>query len=350
MRAPGETPGMFAGEVAMDELALLCGLDPIELRIRNEPETDPESGKPWSGRNLVGCLREGARRFGWSGRDPAPARRRQDGWLIGTGVASSTYPAFAMPGSRATVRYGEDQRYVVRIGAADIGTGTWTALTQIAADALDCPVEAVRLEIGDTSLPVATVEGGSTGINCWGSTIVAAVRAFRDAHGADPAEGAEIGADMPENPDAEHFAIHSFGAQFAEVHVHEDTGEIRVPRLLGVFSVGRIINPRTARSQFIGGMTMGLSMALHEESVLDPRFGHVVNHDFAGYHIAVNADIGQVEAIWLDEVDPHSNPMGSRGIGEIGIVGTAAAIANAACHATGIRIRDLPITPDKFLS
>jgi xanthine dehydrogenase YagR molybdenum-binding subunit len=350
MRAPGETPGMFAGEVAMDELAVACGLDPIELRIRNDPATDPESGRPWSGRNLIGCLREGARRFGWAQRDPAPAARRRNGWLIGIGVASSTYPAYRMPGSRAAIRYGEDQRYVVRIGAADIGTGTWTALAQIAADALGCPLAAIRLEIGDTALPTATVEGGSSGINCWGSAIVAAARAFRDRHGAAPAEGAEIGADMPENPDIERFAIHSFGAQFAEVHVHADTGEIRVPRMLGVFSVGRIINPRTARSQFIGGMTMGLSMALHEASILDSRFGHVVNHDFAEYHIAANADVQNMDAIWLDECDEHANPMGSRGIGEIGIVGAAAAIANAAYHATGIRIRDLPLTADKFLS
>jgi xanthine dehydrogenase YagR molybdenum-binding subunit len=154
---------------------------------------------------------------------------------------------------------------------------------------------------------------------------------------------------MPENPEQDRFAMHSFGAQFAEVHVHGDTGEVRVPRMLGVFSVGRIINPRTARSQLIGGMTMGLSMALHEESVMDSRFGHVVNNDFAGYHIAVSADVGDLEAIWLDESDPHVNPMGSRGIGEIGIVGAAAAIANAVYHATGRRVRDLPITPDKLL-
>jgi xanthine dehydrogenase YagR molybdenum-binding subunit len=350
MRAPGEAPGMFAGEVAMDELAVACGLDPIELRIRNEPDIDPESGNPWSGRDLIGCLREGARRFGWERRDPTPGVRRQDGWLVGTGVASSTYPNFSIPGSRATIGYGQDQRYVVRIGAVDIGTGSWTALSQIAADALGCPVEAIRLEIGDTALPMASVQGGSTGISCWGSAIIAAARAFRDRHGADPTEGAEIEAEMPENPDAERYAIHSFGAQFAEVRVHADTGEIRVPRMLGVFSVGRIINPRMARSQFIGGMTMGLSMALHEDSVVDPRFGHVVNHDFAGYHIAANADIGDLDAIWLDESDPHVNPMGARGIGEIGIVGAAAAIANAAYHATGIRVRNLPLTADKFLA
>ena len=350
MRAPGETPGMFAGEVAMDELAVTCGLDPIELRVRNEPAVDPESGKPWSARNLIGCLREGARRFGWDQRDPTPAMRRRDGWLVGTGVASSTYPRYAMPGSVASIRYGADRRYAVRIGAADLGTGTWTALTQIAADALGCPVEAIALEIGDTDQPKATVAGGSSGISSWGSTIVAAARAFRAEHGDDPGAGAETSAEMPENPDEKRFAMHSFGAQFAEVHVHADTGEIRVPRMLGVFSVGRIINPRTARSQFIGGMTMGLSMALHEESVMDPRFGHIVTQDFAGYHIAANADVGDLDAIWLDEQDPHSNPMGSRGIGEIGIVGAAAAIANAAWHATGIRVRDLPLTADKFLA
>jgi xanthine dehydrogenase YagR molybdenum-binding subunit len=348
MRAPGETPGMFAAEVAMDELAVACGIDPIELRVRNEPATEPESGKPWSGRNLVGCLRDGARRFGWDQRDPTPAIRRREGWLVGIGVASSTYPRYALPGSTCSIRYDGD-RFVVRIGAADIGTGTWTTLTQIAADALECPLEAVRLEIGDTQQPAASLAGGSSGITSWGSTIVAAARAFRDTHGADPAAGAEATAEMPENPDEQRYAMHSFGAQFAEVHVNADTGEIRVPRMLGVFSAGRIINPLTARSQFIGGMTMGLSMALHEESVMDPRFGHVVTQDFAGYHIATNADVGDIDAVWLEEADPHSNPMGSRGIGEIGIVGAAAAIVNAAWHATGMRVRQLPLTPDKFL-
>ena len=349
MRAPGETPGMFASEVAMDELAEACGLDPIELRTRNEPSSDPESGKPWSGRNLIGCLREGARRFGWGARDPRPATRRRNGWRVGLGVASSTYPRYALPGNRATIRYDADQRYTVRIGATDLGTGTWTTLSQIAADALGCPVSAVRLEIGDTDFPAASVAGGSSGMTSWGSTIVAAARAFRASHGGSPPVGAEVGADMPDMPEEKRLAMHSFGAQFAEVHVREDTGEVRVARMLGVFSVGRIINPRTARSQFIGGMTMGLSMALHEHGVLDPRFGHIVNHDFATYHIATNADVGDIDATWLDEVDSNSNPMGSRGIGEIGIVGAAAAIANAVYNATGIRVRDLPITPDKLL-
>ncbi|GAA2785383.1 xanthine dehydrogenase family protein molybdopterin-binding subunit [Saccharopolyspora taberi] len=348
MRAPGECPGMFAAEVAMDELAAACGIDPIELRVRNEPESDPESGLPFSSRNLVECLREGARRFGWQDRDPAPAARREGGWLVGTGVASSVYPAGVIPGSAALVRRTGDG-YEVRIGAADLGTGTWTALSQIAADALGVGLDDIVLRIGDTRFPNASVAGGSTGITGWGSAIVDAVEQFRAKFGTDPDEGDEAEGTTPHNPDRGRFEMRAFGAQFAEVRIREDTGEIRVPRLLGVFAAGRIINPRTARSQFLGGMTMGLSMALHEESVLDPRFGHVVNHDFAGYHVATNADVGDIEVHWLDEHDPHVNPMGSKGIGEIGIVGTAAAIANAAHHATGRRVRDLPMTPDRFL-
>jgi xanthine dehydrogenase YagR molybdenum-binding subunit len=207
----------------------------------------------------------------------------------------------------------------------------------------------VRVEIGDTRLPHAIVEGGSMGVSCWGSAVVAAARAFRDKHGDRPRRGAEVTAEMPENPEAERFAMHSFGAQFAEVRVDGDTGEVRVSRMLGVFSVGRIVNPLTARSQLIGGMTMGLSMALHEIGVMDARFGHVVNHDLAGYHIASHADVASIDAAWLDESDARVNPMGARGIGEIGIVGAAAAIANATYDATGIRVRDLPLTPDHFL-
>ncbi|HZV52900.1 MAG TPA: xanthine dehydrogenase family protein molybdopterin-binding subunit [Candidatus Dormibacteraeota bacterium] len=349
MRAPGECPGMFALESAIDELAVACGLDPIELRIRNEPRVDPESGRPFSSRHLVACLREGARRFGWADRDPTPRARRSDGWLVGWGVAASTYPVYARTGSTATVRFGPDERYQVLIGATDIGTGTRTALTQIAADALDVPAEVVDLRIGDTELPATNVAGGSMGITAWGSALVDAARAFRDRFGDDPLPGAEATGELPENPARRRFAMHAFGAQFAEVRVREDTGEVRVTRLLGVFDVGRIVNPRTARSQLVGGMTMGLSMALHEQSLVDPRFGHVVNHDLAGYHIAVSADVPRIEAHWLDVADPHANPMGTKGIGEIGIVGTAAAIANAAHHATGIRVRDLPITLDKLM-
>jgi xanthine dehydrogenase YagR molybdenum-binding subunit len=349
MRAPGEAPGMYALEAAMDEMAIECDLDPIEFRIRNEPEEDAETGLPYSSRNLVACLREGAERFGWEGRDPTPRSRREGRWLVGTGVASGMYPVFRMPGSKARIRYEGDGRYAVEIGAVDIGTGTWTALTQIAADALEVGVEDVNLGIGDTELPSASVAGGSSGITAWGSTIFEAARAFRERHGADPATGDQAEAGMPENPDTESYSMHTFAAYFAEARVDGDTGEVRVPRMTGVFAVGNVINAKTARSQFIGGMTMGLSMALHEESLVDPRFGHVVNHDFAEYHIPTNADVGEMDIAWIEEHDPHVNPMGSKGIGEIGICGSPAAVANAVYHATGIRVRDLPITPDKLL-
>src|SRR5258706_1947898 len=353
MRAPGECPGMFALESAMDELAIACGLDPIELRIRNEPAVDPETGRPFSSRGLVACLREGAQRFGWQPRDPQPRTRRDGRWLVGTGVAASTYPLYLLP---ASARAGVDRagQYYVRIAAADIGTGAWTALTQIAADALEVPLERVHLEIGDSALPQASVAGGSSGITSWGWAIVEAARKprarLRDEYGGVvPADGLEATGEIGENPEAHQFSMHAFGAQFAEVRVDVDTGEVRVPRLLGVFAAGRIINPKTARSQLLGGMTMGLSMALHETSVLDPRFGDYVNHDFAEYHIATNADVGTVDATWIDEEDLHVNPLGVKGIDEIGIVGTAAAIANAVYHATGIRVRDLPITLVKLL-
>ncbi|MBO0873773.1 MAG: xanthine dehydrogenase family protein molybdopterin-binding subunit, partial [Pseudonocardia sp.] len=346
MRAPGECPGMFGPEVAMDELAERLGIDPIELRVRNEPDVDPESGRPFSSRNLLGCLREGARRFGWDGRDPRPGVRNEDGWLVGTGVAASVYPSFRQARSTASVRFAGG-RYIVEIGAADLGTGTWTTLAQVAADALDVPVEGVDMRIGDTEQPFASVAGGSSGLATWGCAVVAAARAFRDKFGADPSDGDEADGSVGENPDAQRYASYAFGAQFVEARVHADTREVRVPRLLGVFATGRILNPVTARSQFIGGMTMGLSMALHEQSVMDPRTGHVVNHDLAEYHVASCADAAGVEAYWLDERDPHLNPMGTKGIGEIGIVGTAAAVANAVHHATGIRVRELPITLDK---
>jgi xanthine dehydrogenase YagR molybdenum-binding subunit len=353
LRAPGECPGMYALESAMDELAIACGLDPIELRVRNEPDVDPESGLRFSSRNLVGCLREGAERFGWAGRDPTPGIRREGRWLVGTGVASSTYPAYRRPSS-ASARAQPDGTFLVRIGAADIGTGARTALTQIAAEALEAGIERVRVEIGDSALPFASLAGGSAGTASWGTAVWRACEALREQlseHGGDvPPEGLEARADSTDEVEGqEKLARHGYGAQFVEARVNVDTGEVRVPRILGVFATGRIINPTTARSQFIGGMTMGVSMALHEESVLDLEFGDYLNHDLAQYHIAACADIGEIEATWLSEEDPHLNPMGSKGIGEIGIVGTAAAVANAVHHATGVRIRDLPIRLDRFL-
>jgi xanthine dehydrogenase YagR molybdenum-binding subunit len=350
MRAPGECPGMYGLEVAMDELAVACDIDPIELRLRNEPDVDPDTGKPWSDRRLVECLHAGAERFGWAPRDPTPGQRRDGEWFVGTGVASAMYPAMIQPGNSARIEHVGQGRYAVQIGAVDIGTGTWTALSQIAADALSCEMGAVELQIGDTELPAASVEGGSSGISSWGRTIVAAARQFRQDHGETPAVGAATTVDAPENEEAKQHAMYSFGAHFVEARVSRHTGEIRVSRMLGVFSIGRVINPTTLRSQLIGGMTMGISMALHEEGFRDPRFGHVVTRDLAAYHISAHADIPHIDAIALDDIDRHSNPMGSRGGGEIGIVGSAAAVVNAVYHATGVRVRDLPVTCDAFLT
>ncbi|MDX6450256.1 MAG: xanthine dehydrogenase YagR molybdenum-binding subunit [Gaiellaceae bacterium] len=342
MRAPGECPGMYAVESALDELAMACGVDPIELRIRNEPELDPESGNPFSTRNLVACLREGAQRFRWSERDPAPATRREGRWLIGMGVASSTYPARRAP-STAHGRAEEDGSYTIRITASDIGTGARTVLTQIAADALEVPLERVHVEIGDSESGPAMLAGGSMGTSSWGAAVV---KACRRLHAGE----AEVIVDTSEEAAAvEPLAKHAFGAQFVEVRVDVDTGEVRVPRAVGVFGCGRIINPKTARSQLIGGMTMGLSMALLEETLLDPHLGAYVNHDLAMYHVATNADVVDIDVSWVDEEDLHVNPMGAKGIGEIGIVGTAAAVANAVHNATGVRVRDLPITPAKLV-
>jgi xanthine dehydrogenase YagR molybdenum-binding subunit len=355
MRAPGECPGSFALESAMDELAVACGIDPIELRVRNEPAVDPESNLRFSSRNLIACLREGARRFGWAGRDPTPAGRRQGRWLYGIGVAGGSYPARSRP-STASAQANADGSYHVRINATDIGTGARTALWQVAADALGVPPERVTISIGDSDLPEAFLAGGSMGMASWGWAVTKACGALRERihdqyGGAVPADGVAVQVSTAEDVKAmADYSRHAFGAHFAEVRVDIDTGETRVARLLGVFAAGRIVNATTARSQLIGGMTMGLSMALHEEGQLDPRFGDWVNHDLATYHITSNADVDQIEAVWIDEDDPHVNPVGIKGIGEIGIVGTAAAIANAVYHATGVRVRDLPVRLDKLLT
>lgn len=349
MRAPGEFTGLFALEVALDELADQIGIDPITLRLRNEPKVDPEDGRPFSTRNLVRCLTEGAAAFGWADRQAQPRSRRDGEWWVGLGVASATYPNQHMFNTRARIRYASG-RYTVELQAADAGTGARTILGQIAADALGVPFGQVDVLLGRTGLPMAMIAGGSMGTYTWGNSIMVAAQKFRAKHGQQPADGAHLSATGKLPKDFKAYSRHAFGAHFAEVRVSEVTGEVRVARLLGWYAAGRIINPRTARSQFIGGMTMGLSAALFEESITDPRFGHVVNSDLAGYHIACHADVVDIQAQWIDEFDPYFGPSGAKGIGEIGIVGVPAAIGNAIYNATGRRLRGLPFTADKLLA
>ncbi|MFC0601517.1 xanthine dehydrogenase family protein molybdopterin-binding subunit [Streptomyces palmae] len=354
MRAPGECSGMFALEAAMDELAVACRIDPVELRLRNDTDTEPDSGHPFSSRGLAACLRDGARRFGWAGRDPRPGVRSEGRWLTGTGMAASCYPAQVAP-SQAEAVAEASGRFRVRTNATDIGTGARTVLTQIAAEALGVPSQLVDIEIGCSDLPPAPVAGGSSGTASWGWAVHKAAQALAkelaELGGPLPETGLSVRADTAQDvaDRSQRYARHAFGAQFAEVAVDMDTGETRLRRLLGVFAVGRVLNPRTARSQLVGGMIMGGSMALLEHSTMDPRFGDHAERDLASYHLAVCADVPEVSAYWIDEPDEQLNPMGSKGIGEIGIVGTAAAVTSAVWHATGVRVRDLPVRPELLL-
>ncbi|WP_172381587.1 xanthine dehydrogenase family protein molybdopterin-binding subunit [Streptomyces sp. MNP-20] len=351
MRAPGEAPGSFALESALDELAVKCGVDPIALRARNEPAVGPVSGLPFGSRNLLACFREGARRFGWAERDPRPGTRRDGRWLIGTGTAAATFFVGASP-STAAVTAEPDGTFTVRITASDVGTGARTALTQIAADALEVAPDRVRVRIADSDFGLAWLAGGSMGTRSWGWAVSLAARELRERlalGGAVPPEGITARSDTSEVLAAlARKERHSYGAQFAEVAVDVTTGEVRVRRMLGMFAAGRIVNPLTARSQLVGGMTWGLSMALHEEAARDAASGTHVGADLAGYHYAAHADVPAVEADWVEDVD-EDDPVGIKGIGEIGVVGVAAAVANAVWHATGVRHRDLPIRPDRVL-
>lgn len=374
MRAPGEEPGSIAMECALDELAAVLALDPIELRIRNEPDRDPETHLPFSSRSLVECLREGARRFGWESRPPWIGHRRSDlhdgggvhagsaRALVGQGVASAMFPTNMRP-CRAIVRVEPDGTVRVGVGATDLGTGTYTILAQVAAQRLGVPVEQVTVELGDSRLPHAPPSGGSMAA---ASSATAVLLACDELQGRlcerSPGEslesfvrraapkGLEAEAGHDGLPKPKRFSTQAYGAQFAEVAVDADTGEIRVRRMLGVFACGRVLNAKTARSQLIGGMIMGIGAALMEESLLDTRYGAFVNHDFAEYHIPVHADVGEVDAILLAENEPYANALGIKGLGEVGIVGAAAAIANAVFDATGVRVRDFPLTLDKVLA
>jgi xanthine dehydrogenase YagR molybdenum-binding subunit len=376
MRAPGEAVGLMALECAMDELADKLGIDPIELRIRNEPTEDPEKHIPYSSRHLVACLQEGARRFGWDKRNARPGQVRDGRWLVGIGVAAATR-GNPLRLSKANIRLGPDGIATVRMAMTDIGTGTYTILTQIAAEMLGLPIERVRVELGDTSFPEAAGSGGSFGAASSGSALFEACSALREKlarlAGMDPqtarfsdgnieseeqsksltelvGNGIDADGEIAPGRTARDFSQQSYGAHFAEVGVDADTGEIRLRRMLGVFTAGRVLNAKTARSQAIGGMVFGVGAALHEALTLDPRFGFFVNHDLAEYHVPVHADIPAIEAVFLAELDDKSNPLKSKGIGELGICGAGASLANAVYNACGARVRDYPITLDKVLS
>ena len=391
MRAPGEASGSFALESAMDELAYALNIDPIELRLRNYAEVDPSKGLPWSSKSLRECYKLGAEKFGWQKRNPQPRSMRDGNYLIGWGMATATYPTNRSPAS-AIARIMADGTAVVLSGSQDIGTGTYTVMTQVAAEALGLPVSKVRFELGDTKMPETPVSGGSqtaasvsSAVHLAGnqaqsqllqlaladqksplyssnaedviaengsfflknkSSATETYQAILARHGMKMIEAR---ADAKLGEEQKKFSMHAFGAQFAEVRVEPDLGEVRVSRWVGTFGVGRILNAKTANSQLIGGIIYGIGMALMEHTVIDPNLGRVVNHDLAEYHVPVNADVPDIQVLFVDEHDPHINPLGVKGIGEIGITGTAAAIANAVYHATGKRVRDLPITLDKLL-
>jgi xanthine dehydrogenase YagR molybdenum-binding subunit len=378
MRAPGEAPGMLALEIAMDELAERLKLDPVELRIRNDVQFDPEAGpeRPFSHRNLVGCLRIGAERFGWDRRNPTPGQIRDGRWLVGMGMAAAFRNNLTM---KSAARVGVDAKGVVTVATdmTDIGTGSYTIIAQTAAEMMGVPIDKVVVLLGDSSFPVSAGSGGQWGGNSSTSGVYAACVKLREAvalkAGLDPAtavfENGKVkqgrkslslariagpaglsAEDTIEFGDlGEKYAQSTFGAHFAEVGVDADTGEIRVRRMSGAFAAGRILNPKSARSQVIGAMTMGVGAALMEEAVVDPGFGYFVNHDMAEYQVPVHADIPHQEVFFLDEVDDKSSPMKAKGVGELGICGVGAAVANAVYNACGVRIRDYPLTLDKVL-
>ncbi|CAN7387425.1 aldehyde oxidoreductase molybdenum-binding subunit PaoC [Pseudomonas umsongensis] len=377
MRAPGETPGMMALEIAMDEMAEKLKLDPVEFRILNDTQVDPtKPDRPFSQRHLVECLRTGAERFGWGQRHTQPATQREGRWLIGMGVAVA-FRNNLLVKSGARVRLNDQGIVTVETDMTDIGTGSYTIIAQTAAEMLGASLDNVVVRLGDSSFPVSAGSGGQFGGNCSTAGVYAACVKLREAVAQrlgvkvneaqftdgevraggksvplrDAAKSGEIVAEdsIEFGELSKQYQQSTFGAHFVEVAVDSATGETRVRRMLAVCAAGRILNPTSARSQVIGAMTMGVGAALMEDLVVDKRLGFFVNHDLAGYEVPVHADIPHQEVIFLDETDPMSSPMKAKGVGELGICGVSAAIANAVYNATGIRVRDYPITLDKLL-
>jgi xanthine dehydrogenase YagR molybdenum-binding subunit len=392
MRAPGAAWGVYALECAMDELAVRLGVDPVELRLKNYSEKDQNHNKPFSSKELRACYREGAERFGWARRNPEPGSMREGHALVGWGMASGAWDANRVLATARAVLTA-DGKLAVSSATADIGTGTYTIMTQIAAETLGLPIEDVTFQLGDSSLPWAPVEGGSFTAATVGPAVKAVcdkvrtkvfqlARKVKDSPLAntdledvtfagghvrlarDPARAVPITAAMREGQvDAIaakrtalpnlwkqwRYARYAHSAVFVEVKVDEDFGKVDVTRVVSAIAAGRILNPKTARSQILGGIVWGIGMALEEESVIDHAFGRFMNHSLGEYHVPVNADVHDVDVIFVEEHDEIINPLGAKGLGEIGIVGVAAAVANAVYHATGKRVRDLPITLDQLM-
>ena len=392
MRAPGEAVGTFALESAIDELAHDLGIDPVELRLKNEPDKDPIDGRAFSGRNMVEAWRTGAERFGWGGRNATPGAVRDGEWLVGMGCAAGTYPYYRMPGGAARITLTRDGAAIgatIEVAAHEMGMGTATTTAIVGAERLGLPLARVAVRYADSAIPGAIMAGGSQQTASIGAAVIAAHQALvgdllklagndSPLAGLKPEEvGSEDGglvklddparresyasiltraardsvtvdAEASQPMETLHWSMHSNSAMFAEVGVNAVTGEVRVRRVLGAFDCGRILNEKTARSQFRGGIIMGLGLALMEETQFDERNGRIMNPSLAEYHLPVHLDVPEIDVIWTDIPDPHT-PMGARGIGEIGITGTAAAVANAIFNATGKRVRDLPITLDKLL-
>ncbi|TDW65254.1 xanthine dehydrogenase molybdenum binding subunit apoprotein [Novosphingobium sp. PhB55] len=378
MRAPGEAPGLMALEIAIDEVAEKLGMDPVRFRVLNDTQVDPEHPeRPFSQRNLVRCLEDGAKRFGWERRQTRPGKMRDGRWLIGMGVAAAFRNNINMT-SAARVRLSSDGVVTVETDMTDIGTGSYTIIAQTAAEMMGLPVEKVRVKLGDSSFPASAGSGGQWGANSSTSGVYAACVKLREAAaqrlGMDPAtaefadgevragnrsaalaEAAKSGEIVAEETMqwgdlGKKFQQSTFGAHFVEAAVDAYTGETRVRRMLAVCAAGRILNPKTARSQVIGAMTMGVGGALMEELAVDKRFGFFVNHDLAGYEVPVHADIPHQDVVFLDEADDKVSPMKAKGVGELGLCGVGAAVANAVYNATGVRVRDYPLTLDKHLA
>lgn len=368
MRGPGEATGSFALESALDELSYLLNMDPIQLRLNNYTDTDPERNLPWSSKYLKECYQLGAEKIGWNKRLQQPAANRDGDWLVGYGIGCGAFGAYRSS-AQAKIKLMADGTVNIKSATSDIGPGTATSMVLIAADVLGIPAEKITFELGNSAFPMAPTQGGSATVSSVGSAVHDACLALKNKiyaldgkpeNSTDPINyntilkqhnlpSIELTQESKGSEIAQKYSMYSFSSHFAQVYVHPLTGMIKVKKVVAVVDAGKIVNLKTASSQMIGGAVGGIGMAMTEEAVMDDRFGRLINGNFADYHVPVNADIPQIEAIFIDKPDPIINPIGTKGIGEISLIGVAAAIANAVYNATGKRIRELPITPDKLI-